>query len=258
MPLLDHPDAQPFRNLFGAGTTLHPAHGPCFVCEGRFLVEEALAAHRAGQLAVRAVLGTPGALASLGLPEDIPTLAASAEAISDLAGFTFNRGLLCAVSVPPPPDPGALGEARRILVLPRVDQVDNLGLLLRSAAALGLDGVLLGKGPGVFDRRTVRVSMGAAWKLPVWRQEAPETLLEGWKALGGEVVGAALTPDALDAQRWVPAPRTALVLGPEGDGLDEAWLNRCDRSVRIPMARGMDSLNVAAAGAILMWRLSID
>lgn len=255
MPLPDHPDAQPFRALFGAGTTLHPLHGPCFICEGRFLVEEALAAHRSGHLAVRAVLGTPGALATLDLPEGIPALTDSAQAISELAGFTFNRGLLCAVSVPPPPDPHALREARRILVLPRVDQVDNLGLLLRSAAALGLDGVLLGKGPGVFDRRTVRVSMGAAWKLPVWRHEATEGPLADWKATDGEVVGAALTPEALDAGQWVPTPRTALVLGPEGDGLDGAWLDRCDRAVRIPMARGMDSLNVAAAGAILMWRL---
>lgn len=256
MSLPDHPDAQPFRALFGAGTTLHPLHGPCFVCEGRFLVVEALAAHRAGHLAVRAVLGTPGALATLDLPAGLPALAASAEAISELAGFAFNRGLLCAVSVPPSPDPGMLAEARRILVLPRVDQVDNLGLLLRSAAALGLDGAILGKGPGIFDRRTVRVSMGAAWKLPVWRNETPEGLLMDWKALGGEVVGAALTPAALDARQWVPAPRAALVLGPEGDGLNAAWLARCDRTVRIPMARGMDSLNVAAAGAILMWRLS--
>lgn len=255
MRLLDVPDAQPFRALFGAGTTLHPVHGPCFVCEGRFLVEEALAAHRAGQLAVRALLGTPGALATLDCPEGVPTVSASAEAISDLAGFTFNRGLLCAASVPPPPDPRALPGAHRLLVLPRVDQVDNLGLLLRSAAALGLDGVLLGKGPGVFDRRTVRVSMGAAWKLPVWRDEAPESLLMGWGALGGEVVGAALTPESVDARRWFPAPRTALVLGPEGDGLDSAWQERCDLLIQIPMSRGMDSLNVAAAGAILMWRL---
>lgn len=257
MSLPDHPDAQPFRALFGAGTTEHPLHGPCFVCEGRFLVEEALAAHRAGALAVRAVLGTPGALATLDLPEAVPTLAASAEAISSLAGFSFNRGLLCAVSVPPPPDPGALPEARRLLVLPRVDQVDNLGLLLRSAAALGLEGVLLGKGPGVFDRRTVRVSMGAAWKLPVWRSEAPEALLEAWRERGGEVVGAALAAEAVDARDWRPLSRTALMLGPEGDGLDAAWRTRCDRTVQIPMARGMDSLNVAAAGAILMWRLSM-
>ncbi|HOD33378.1 MAG: putative TrmH family tRNA/rRNA methyltransferase [Acidobacteria bacterium ADurb.Bin340] len=257
MDLLEHPDAQPFRALFGAGTTLHPLHGPCFVCEGRLLVQEALAAHRAGHLIVRSVLGTPGALATLDLPEGIPALAASAEAISGLANFTFNRGLLCAVSVPPPPDPGALTKAQRLLVLPRVDQVDNLGLLLRSAAALGMEGVLLGRGPGAFDRRTVRVSMGAAWRLPVWRSETPETLLEAWRSAGGEVVGAALAPGALDARRWIPAPRTALVLGPEGEGLEQAWLERCDLLAQIPMARGMDSLNVAAAGAILMWRLSM-
>lgn len=254
----EDPDLQPYRALHGSRTALHPQAGPCFICEGRFLVAEALAAHRCGQLTVISVLGTPKALEGLELPPAVARLEASPEVISELAGFPFHRGLLCAAAIPTEPPETLLLEARRLLVLPRVDNVDNLGLLLRSAAALGTDGVVAGRGPGVFERRTVRVSMGAAWKLPVWRRDAPEDLLAAWRARGGEVVGAALTHEAVDARSWRPAPRTALLLGPEGDGLDGAWLARCDRTVMIPMARGMDSLNVAAAGAILLWHLSAD
>ena len=93
--------------------------------------------------------------------------------------------------------------------------------------------------------------------MPVWQREDPVPLLEQWRALGGECIGAALAPTALDARTWKPAPRTALVLGPEAHGLDRAWLGRCDQLVAIPMAKGMDSLNVAAAGAILMFKMMV-
>jgi len=99
------------------------------------------------------------------------------------------------------------------------------------------------------------VSMGASWKLPLWFAEDPWTALEGWSAAGGEVVGAAL-PGSEPAAAWRPQARTALVLGTEGPGLGAADLARCDRTVRIPMAQGVDSLNVAAAGAILMARMA--
>jgi len=129
--------------------------------------------------------------------------------------------------------------------------------LLRSAAALGLDGVLAGPGPGQWTRRTVRVSMGAVWRVPVWRSEDPWALLAEWKAaaITSEIVAAALTPAAEDARDWHPALRCALVMGPEDTGLGEEDLVRCDRAVAISMASGMDSLNVAAAGAILMFRM---
>jgi tRNA G18 (ribose-2'-O)-methylase SpoU len=142
-------------------------------------------------------------------------------------------------------------------VLPRLFDSENLGLLLRSAAALGLDGVLAGPGPGQWNRRTVRVSMGAVWRIPVWRAEDPWALLADWKRAepGSEVVAAALVPGAEDARTWRPAFRCALVMGPEDTGLDPDQLDRCDRAVAIPMASGMDSLNVAAAGAILMFRM---
>lgn len=250
-------DLQPYRSLHGAKVSLHPEAGPCFICEGRFLVESALAAGRAGRLRILSLLATPEALEALTpqIPPDTLALCLEAEDLQALVGFPFHRGVLCAVATPPEPPVAQLLAARRLVVLPHVDNVDNLGLILRSAAALGMDGVLTGRGPGVFERRTVRVSMGAAWTVPVWQREDPGPMLEQWREGGGEIVGAALSPEALDARQWQPEDRTALVLGPEAHGLDAAWLERCDRLVAIPMANRMDSLNVAAAGAILMFRM---
>lgn len=256
MPLLDL-DFLPYRHLHGAKGSLHPEAGPCFVCEGRFLVESALAAGREGKLRILSVLATPEASEALVplMPAGTQALSLEEEDLQALVGFPFHRGVLCAVATPPEPPVEQLLAARRLVVLPHVDNVDNLGLILRSAAALGMDGVLAGRGPGVFERRTVRVSMGAAWTVPVWQREDPGPLLEKWHEGGGKIVGAALSPEALDARRWQPEDRTALVLGPEAHGLDAAWLERCDRLVAIPMANRMDSLNVAAAGAILMFRM---
>jgi tRNA G18 (ribose-2'-O)-methylase SpoU len=255
---LNDPELAPYRQLHGARLLSHPVTGPCFLCEGRFLVEEALAAARLGHLRVISVLATPTLAAAMAetLPPGVRLLVAEKATLHDLAGFSFHRGLLACVALPPEPPESVMLEARRLLVLPRLDDQENLGLLLRSAAALGLDAVLLGGGPNPFDRRVVRVSMGAVWKLPVFQREEPWDLLERWRKDGSEVVGAALGPASQDARSWQVAARTALVLGPEGPGLDSDCLSRCDRLVSIPMARGVDSLNVAAAGAILMWRMS--
>ena len=95
------------------------------------------------------------------------------------------------------------------------------------------------------------------WRIPVWRVEDPQARLADWGAAepGSEVVAAALTETAEDARLWRPASRCALVMGPEDTGLEAAQLARCDRAVAIAMASGMDSLNVAAAGAILMYAM---
>ncbi|WP_243285965.1 TrmH family RNA methyltransferase [Geothrix terrae] len=250
---------EPYRDLRFAGTREHPEHGSCFIAEGRILVEDLLSAGRAGRLQVVSVAATTTAAeaARALLPEGTELLVAEPGALSELAGFSFHRGLMALAKVPPPPPVSALLQARRLLVLPRLYDGENLGLLLRSAAALGLDGVLAGPGPGLWSRRTVRVSMGAVWRIPVWRVEDPWPLLADWRAAGpgSEIVAAALTPQAGDARRWQPAPRSALVMGPEDTGLDPDQLACCDRAVAIPMASGMDSLNVAAAGAILMFRM---
>ena len=250
---------EPYRDLRFAGTREHPEHGTCFIAEGRILVEDLLAAARAGHMKVISVAATTTAAAEIGdrLPVGTELLTAEPAALSELAGFPFHRGLLACAQVPAPPPAAALLQAHRLLVLPRLYDSENLGLLLRSAAALGLDGVLAGPGPGQWTRRTVRVSMGAVWRIPVWQAEDPWQLLADWKAAeaGSEVIAAALIPGAMDARHWRPAGRCALVMGPEDTGLDQAAMARCDRAVAIPMASGMDSLNVAAAGAILMFRM---
>jgi tRNA G18 (ribose-2'-O)-methylase SpoU len=249
----------PYRDLRFAGTREHPEFGSCFIAEGRILVEDLLEAGRSGRMNVISVAATTTAAADIRdrLPAGTELLVAEPAALSQLAGFPFHRGLMACAQVPPSPPVDAFRMAGRVLVLPRLYDSENLGLLLRSAAALGLDGVLAGPGPGQWTRRTVRVSMGAVWRIPVWRADDPWELLADWKAADprSEVVAAALTPQAEDARNWRPMPRCALVMGPEDTGLDEAELACCDRAVAIAMASGMDSLNVAAAGAILMFRM---
>lgn len=238
-----------FMDLRFAGARSHPRHGPCFVAEGRILVEDLLAWGRAGKAQVVAVLAETGQAEAVRplLPPGTELLSAGKAELEALAGFPFHRGLLAAATVPAAPGPERLGACRRLLVLPAVADVQNLGQLLRSAAALGLDGALLGPGPDPFSRRCVRVSMGAAWKLPLWRRDDVWAALEAWP---GEVTAAALNGSPL--REWHPGPRSALVLGGEGPGLAPGELARCAGAVRIPMAEGVDSLNVAAAGAILM------
>lgn len=249
----------PYRDLRFAGTREHPQHGLCFIAEGRILVEDLLEAGRAGRVNVVSVAATTAAAAAIRdrLPAGTELLTAEPAVLSELAGFPFHRGLMACAAVPPAPPAAALRGARRLLAIPRLYDSENLGLLLRSAAALGLDGVLAGPGPGLWTRRTVRVSMGAVWRIPVWRTGDPWEPLADWKAAepGSEIVAAALVPGAEDARTWRPATRCALVMGPEDAGLDDGQLANCDRAVAISMASGMDSLNVAAAGAILMFRM---
>lgn len=253
----DHPLWAPFHDLRAAGRRVLGGR-EVFIAEGRILVEDLLRAGRAGHLVVHSVATTPALAEQVKsqLPPSAVLLVAPEEDLQAIAGFPFHRGVLACAEVPDQPPEDALMACDKLLVLPRLDDAENLGLLLRSAAALGLDGVLLGKGPDLWSRRTLRVSMGAAWRLPAWRAEDPSQLLARWSERDGEIVGAALGPGSEMAQSWIPARRCALVLGPEGSGLDPAWLLRCDRRVVIPMAHAVDSLNVAAAGAILMYQMT--
>jgi len=243
-----------FKDLRFAGRRSHPGLGPCFVAEGRILVEDLLACARAGSMTVRVVAVETGLVDTVLplLPEGTQLLTAPRGEMEAMAGFPFHRGLLAAAAIPAEPEPSRLLACRRLLVLPALADVQNLGQLLRTSAALGMDGVLLGPGPDPFCRRAVRVSMGGCWKVPLWQRPDVWPELDAWRALGGERVAASLAEDAVPVQAWSPEPRVALVLGPEGPGLGPLEVSRCDRAVRIPMAAGVDSLNVAAAGAILM------
>ena len=255
MPL---PDPWPlFQDLRFAGQRVHPLHGPCFVAEGRILVEDLLAWGRTGRMEVVAVLAETTAAEAVRplLPPGTELLVATRPELEALAGFPFHRGLLAAARVPAQPSRERFLAARHLLVLPALADVENLGQVLRTAAALGLDGALLGPGPDPFSRRAVRVSMGTVWKLPLWQTSDPWAAVAEWQGQDGEIVAAALTPGSEPACTWLPARRTALVLGPEGSGLTPEELARCSRAVRITMASEVDSLNVAAAGAILMHQL---
>ena len=181
-----------------------------------------------------------------------------------ITGFELTRGVLCAMRRRPLPGLGeVLSGARRIAVLEQVENPTNVGAIFRSAAALGMDAVLLT--PGCSDplyRRAARVSMGTVFQVP-WTK-IPGTP-EEWETSGtgilheyGFAVAAlALKEDALPVYDPVlkAVPKLALLLGTEGDGLAQTTIASADYSVVIPMAHGVDSLNVAAASAVIFWEL---
>ena len=195
---------------------------------------------------------------------EVPVYTAEPALLERLTGYPLTRGVLCAMRRRPLPGAEALcRNARRVAVLEGIVDTTNIGAIFRSAAALGVDAVLLS--PSCCDplnRRAVRVSMGTVFQVP-WTYlgdspaDWPEAGLKRLKALGFESVALALSDDSLDIDDPALAsrPRLALVLGTEGDGLAPATIARCDFTARIPMAHGVDSLNVAAAGAVAFWEL---
>lgn len=195
------------------------------------------------------------------LPEETDVYVASREVMSQITGFEVTRGYLCALRRPtPPPTSEVLAGARRVAVLEGIVDVTNVGAIFRSAAALGVDGVLLAPGcADPFSRRAMRVSMGnvlkVAWaRLPKpWPKTAVDTLHEQ----GFSCCALALRDDAvpLDDPRLKAEEKLALFLGTEGTGLAARTIDACDQSVIIPMANGVDSLNVATAAAIAFWEL---
>lgn len=193
---------------------------------------------------------------------DVPVFVLPADEMSKLTGYKVTRGLLCAMRRPPKRSVAdVLAGARRVAVIEGLVDVTNVGALFRSAAALGADAVILS--PSCTDpycRRSVRVSMGCVFKVPWARAEKdawPRATFDELRAHGLEVCAMALSPDAvpLDDATLVPGMPRALVFGSEGWGLHEETLAACDRAAIIPMAAGVDSLNVAASSAVAFWQL---
>jgi tRNA G18 (ribose-2'-O)-methylase SpoU len=191
--------------------------------------------------------------------DGVPVLVGDHAVLEALTGFHLHRGALAAMGRPVLPALADLvGAARRLLVLEDVVDHTNVGAAFRSAAALGVDGILVT--PRCADplyRRSIRVSMGTVFQVPWTRIEPWPGGVEHLHAHGFTVAALALTPDAvpLDDLAAHPPERLALVLGTEGDGLGPRTLAAADLAVRIPMAGGVDSLNVAAAAAVAMWAL---
>ena len=188
---------------------------------------------------------------------DIPAYCAPFQVLTQLTGYQLTRGMLCAMRRPPLPAlTEVLSGARRVAVLEDVMNPTNVGAIFRSAAALGMDAVLLTKGcSNPLYRRSARVSMGTVFQIP-WTY-----LEENWQQqlrdAGFKTAAMALSDDSVSIDDPVLAKedRLALVLGTEGDGLAQSTIAGCDYTVRIPMYHGVDSLNVAAASAVAFWQL---
>ena len=197
---------------------------------------------------------------------DVPVYTADRALLTRLTGYALTRGVLCAMRRPAlPPVEDICREARRIAVLEGVTDSTNIGAIFRSAAALHMDAVLLT--PTCCDplnRRAVRVSMGTIFQVP-WAYlgespaDWPSPGLDRLRALGFRTLAMALTDTAkpIDDPAFASAEKLAIILGTEGDGLAATTLARCDDTVIIPMSNGVDSLNVAAAGAVAFWELRV-
>lgn len=190
---------------------------------------------------------------------DTPLYTGERQILAQLTGFELTRGVLCAMQRPSPKDiKKLLSEARRIVVLESICDSTNIGAIFRSAAALGMDALLLSEDCcDPLCRRALRVSMGTVLQLPwCYIKEWSGSGIAQLHELGFITAAMALDEHAipLDEAR-LKAEKLAIVLGTEGDGLAKQTVSACDCCLRIPMAHGVDSLNVAAASAIAFWQL---
>ncbi len=191
--------------------------------------------------------------------DGIPVFVGEHDVIEQLTGFHLHRGALASMQRPVLPTVAdVVRDARRVVVLEDIVDHTNVGAVFRSAAALGVDAVLVT--PRCADplyRRAIRVSMGTVFQVPWTRIDPWPGGIDELRALGFTVATLALADDAvsLDELAADPPERLALVLGTEGDGLSRRTLEAADLTVTIPMAGGVDSLNVAAAGAVAAWAL---
>ncbi|MBB4688019.1 TrmH family RNA methyltransferase [Amycolatopsis jiangsuensis] len=249
-----HPGLDDFRDLSTADRRPdRPGGRGLVIAEGTVVVGRLLAS----RYPVRALLGVhrrvrelEGALTDL----DVPAYVTSAETMAGVVGFHLNRGVLAVADRPVPPTVGEIVDRAKVLaVLEGVGDHENLGALFRNAAALGVDGVLLG--PGCSDplyRRSVRVSMGHVLRVPFASFDAWPDGLDVLRDRGFRVAALTPRPDSIPLRGLrdqLPGP-IALMLGAEGPGLSEEAIAAADVAVRVEMVAGVDSLNVATAAAI--------
>ena len=240
-------------------TRFEPPHG-LFIAEGELVLRRAL---RAGYR-LRSILIDAKRVPQLSDLDtgDAPVYAASPEVLQQITGFHVHRGVLASFHRRPLPSVAeVIASADRLAVLEDVNNHTNLGAIFRAAAGLGIDGVLLS--PSCADplyRRSVRVSMGEVFAVPYARFAGWPDGLDEVRAAGFSVVALTPAKDAvpLDELDAAVRKRPALLLGAEGHGLSRAALERSDVRAVIPMSRGVDSLNVAAAAAVAFWELRTE
>ena len=195
---------------------------------------------------------------------DIPVYTSDLDILTKLTGFHLTRGVLCAMRRPQLKSvEETLQDAKRIVILENVMNPTNVGAIFRSAAALGMDAVLLTPGcSNPLYRRAARVSMGTVFQIP-WTfigsemSDWPESGMEKLRSLGFKTAAMALRDDSvsIDDPKLLAEEKLAIILGSEGDGLTNDTIADCDYTVKIPMYHDVDSLNVAAASAVAFWQL---
>jgi tRNA G18 (ribose-2'-O)-methylase SpoU len=235
-----------------------PAEG-MFIAEGAKVIRRAIAA---GYPLRSMLLDQKWRIAMADLVDSIaaPVYVGEPELLERVIGFNVHRGALAAMQrLPLPPLKDLLGASRRIVVLEDVNDHTNIGAIFRAAAALGMDAVLLA--PRCADplyRRSVKVSMGGVFAVPYTRLDDWYDVPQRLRGAGFHVL--ALTPDpqaiSIGSLATQGSERVALLFGAEGSGLSQRWLSSADLRVRIPMAGGVDSLNVAAAAAVAFYALA--
>ena len=255
---LDHPGVDVYSTLTEAQlrNRLEPEKG-LFIVESPKVIAVALdAGYQPVSLLCEQRHITGDAAPVIARCGDIPVYTGARELLASLTGYTLTRGVLCAMRRPalPPVDEVCRG-ARRVVVIDGVTDTTNIGAIFRSAAALGIDAVLLTPTScDPLNRRAVRVSMGSVFLVPwTWLRQPVASM----RQLGFKTAAMALTPQSvtLDDPALAREPRLAIVMGTEGDGLAREVIADADYVVRIPMAHGVDSLNVAAASAVAFWQL---
>jgi len=232
-----------------------------FIAEGRLVVRRLLASTR---FRTRSVLVTEPAYRALAddlnRPGHPPVYVVSQAVMNTIAGLEIHRGCLAVGERPPPADWRSLArDARRLVILERVTDADNVGSVFRNGAAFGVNAVLLG--PATTDplyRKAIRTSMAASLALPFAVAEPWPGALQELRDAGVSVIG--LVPSAPlaleDIAAAIHGTRVAIVAGHEGDGLSAAALDMCEFTAKIPMAAGIDSINVATAVAVGLYELS--
>ena len=190
------------------------------------------------------------------LAPDVPVYTGNRELLTQLTGYTLTRGVLCAMRRRKMPELEAvLKDAHRVVVIEGVTDTTNIGAIFRSAAALGIDAVLLTRDAcDPLNRRAVRVSMGSVFLVPWTWLDKPILSLHDY---GFRTAAMALCDDSisLDDPQLAEEEHLAIIMGTEGDGLPQRTISEADYIVKIPMAHGVDSLNVAAAAAVAFWQL---
>ena len=263
----DSPELDVYVRLTGAQlrSRIEPDRG-IFIAESPTVIDVAL---RSGCTPVSMLTDErllSGAVADI-IPRlgDVPVYTAERDLLTRMTGFELTRGALCAMKRPSSKSvEELLANARRVAVLEGVTDSTNIGALFRSAAAFDIDAVLVT--PTCCDplcRRAVRVSMGTVFQIPWTRigeaaEDWPEKGLSLLRSLGFKTASMALSDNSvsIDDKGLAGEERLAIILGTEGDGLSKDTIAKTDYTVKIPMSHGVDSLNVAAAGAVAFWQLT--